>query len=160
MHSFHFSDVVVAWIALVGYNEQGYLLALCGNELRMMLSHDFRLVEKELVVLLVVEFGWQKDVMSVWSKGGGGGGGDRSRPHQREPILPLLRGEGRAGLFQPGRGVLAGEPVGSPLRRPWVAPRPGKNDFQNKIRSHETMVTTTQTPPTLCAPCVGRLGIL
>ena len=48
-------------------------MALGEHELRFVLSHDFRLVEREFAVMLVVHMGWTKEVMSVWSKRGRGG---------------------------------------------------------------------------------------
>ena len=56
----------------MGHNRQGFLMALGEHELRFVLSHDFRLVEREFVVMLVVDMGWRKEVMSVWSKRGRG----------------------------------------------------------------------------------------
>ena len=37
-----------------------------------VLSHDFRLVEREFVVMLVVDMGYRKQIMAVWAKAGRG----------------------------------------------------------------------------------------
>ena len=84
------------WIALVGHMGQGFLMGLSANELRIILTHDFKLME-EFAVALVVDFGWQKEVMSVWRKDGRGGG------------------RGRSGFLKLRGKVREGAPVGRPL---------------------------------------------
>ena len=75
LYTFRLSEVHVAWIALVSEMGQGFMLALSADELRIVLTHDFKLIDKEFALAIVVDFGWQKEVMSVWRKDGRGGGG-------------------------------------------------------------------------------------
>ena len=71
--NFRLSEVHVAWIALVSEMGQGFMLALSANELRIILTRDFMPIEKEFAFAIVVDSGWQKEVMSVWRKDGRGG---------------------------------------------------------------------------------------
>lgn len=62
----------MAWIALVSEMGQGFMSALSANELRIIPTHDFKLIEKEFAFAIVVDSGWQKEVVSVWRKDGRG----------------------------------------------------------------------------------------
>ena len=60
-------------------------------EMRLVLSQDFRLVERNYVVMLVVASGNRKRIMAVWAKEGRGavvGPGT----HSRQCLLFIFRG--------------------------------------------------------------------